>query len=325
VLYCLDSTDVRIFCEMAFRKNINETFTERRPSAADVGKKLGLDEKTVRQRVKQMEEAGFIKYYQATPNLALFGMKVVSLFRFESHNLSTKFAIVNGLKKVPRLVEAADYLGPFLTCSIAGATPEEAQRESSLLAARYELGTVPLGSSEVIEPAARLDGLDWKLIQKLRYDARSSDRDVARSLAVTQRMVGYRLSKLFGMRVIQVKAIIDPRKQAGLVFYELELTIDPEKQNSVSRWLRHKHGESLWNLSIPRQGVILASLFCFTLAQPEDSVMEALKLEGVKRCILFILKEVIEPQRSNWIDSLIELRISSQSGNVVPIESESRE
>jgi len=310
---------------MAFRRNIYERFTERRPSAADIGKKLGLDEKTVRQRVNRMEESGFIKDYKATPNLAFFGMKVVSLFRFESHNLLTKFAIINGLKKVPRLVEAVDYLGPFLSCSIAGATPEEAKRESNLLAARYELGTVPLGSTAVSEPVTRLDGLDWKLIHKLRYDARSTDRDVARSLAVTQRMVGYRLSKLLGTGVIQVKAIIDPRRQAGLVFYELELTIDPEKQNSVAAWLKHKHGESLWDLSIPKQGVILASLFCFTLAQPEDSVMEALKLEGVRRCILFILKEVIEPQRSNWIDSLIELRINSQSGNVAASQDGSQE
>ena len=58
--------------------------------------------------------------------------------------------------------------------------------------------------------------------------------------------------------------------------------------------------------------VILASLFCFTIAEPEESVIEALKLEGVKRCQLFILKEVIEPKRPNWIDSLIESRLQSQ-------------
>jgi DNA-binding Lrp family transcriptional regulator len=67
----LDSTDVRIFCEMAFRDLGYEKFTERRPSAGEMGKKLGLDEKTVRSRVNRMEESGFIKYYQATPSLAL--------------------------------------------------------------------------------------------------------------------------------------------------------------------------------------------------------------------------------------------------------------
>jgi DNA-binding Lrp family transcriptional regulator len=113
---------VRIFCEMAFVDPSYEEFEERHPSAADLGKKLGLDTKTVRVRVNRMEESGFIKYYQATPNLALFGMRVVSLFRFEALNLPTKNAIVNHLHGVPRLVEASDYLGPFLTGSMAGST-----------------------------------------------------------------------------------------------------------------------------------------------------------------------------------------------------------
>ena len=65
-------------------------------------------------------------------------------------------------------------------------------------------------------------------------------------------------------------------------------------------------------MSGPTADVILASLFCFTIAEPEESVIEALKLEGVKRCLLFILKEVIEPKRPNWIDSLIEFRLQPQ-------------
>src|SRR2546428_1149253 len=111
-----------------------EEFEERQPSEADLGKKLGLDKKTVSVRVKRMGESGFIKYYQAMPNLALFGMRVISLFRFEALNLSTKNAIVSHLHEVPGLVESSDYLGPFLTGSIAGSTREEARKGADYLA-----------------------------------------------------------------------------------------------------------------------------------------------------------------------------------------------
>lgn len=305
----MDSIDARIFCEMAFTDPGYEEFEERHPSAADLGKKLGLDTKTVRVRVKRMEESGFIKYYQASPNLALFGMRVVSLFRFEALNLSTKKAMVDHLHEVPRLVESSDYLGPFLTARLVGATREEARSGADYLASRYELGIVALGSRMIKEPGSRVDSLDWQIIKGLRYDARSSDRDLAEALSVTERIVGYRVSKLLRSGAIRTKAVIEPQKQAGLVFYELELAIDPQRRGAISTRLEERHGDRLWNLSSPMADMILASLFCFTIAEPEESVVEAMKIEGVKRCQLFILKEVIEPRRPNWIDSLIDSRL----------------
>jgi DNA-binding Lrp family transcriptional regulator len=297
---------------MAFMDPTYREFEGRHPSAADLAKKLGLDTKTVSVRVKRMEESGFIKYYQATPNLGLFGMRVISLFRFEALNLSTKNAIINHLHEVPRLVESSDYLGPFLTGSIASSTREGARNGADYLASRYELGIVVLGSRTIKEPVSRIDNLDWQIIKSLRYDAKSSDRDLAESLSVTERMVGYRVSKLLRSGDIRTKAVIDPQRQAGLVFYELDLFIDPQKRGAISRWLEEKHGDRLWNLNSPTADMILASLFCFTIAEPEQSVIEALRLDGVKRCLLFILKEVIEPKRPNWIDSLIESRLHSQ-------------
>ena len=315
----MDSTDVRIFCELAFAEPTYKEFEERHPSAADLGKKLGLDKKTVSVRVNHMEESGFIKYYQAMPNLALFGMFVVSLFRFEALNLSTKKAVVSHLHEVPRLVESSDYIGPSLTGSMAGATREDARSGADYLASRYELGTIALGSRTIKEPVSRIDSLDWQIIKGLRYDARSSDRDLAEALSVTERMVGYRVSKLLRSGAIRTKAVIDPRRQAGLVFYELELAVDPQKRGATSTWLRERHGNKLWNLIIPMADVILASLFCFTIAEPEESAIEALEVEGVKRCQLFILKEVIEPKRPNWIDTVLESRLQSQGIGARPV------
>ena len=307
----LDSVDVRVFCEMAFRNPRYHELGDRRPSLAEIGKKLRLDEKTVRARVSRMEDSGFIKYYQASPNLGLFGMHTVSLYRFEALNLSTKFAVIEGLGGVPRLVESSDYLGPYLTASIAGATHEETKREADGLTNRFELSTVYLGSTSVRQVPAHLDGLDWQIVKGLRYDARTSDKDLAARLAVTVRMVGYRVSKLLNSGAIEIRAVINPQKQAGLVFYELEVFTHPRRQEQVSRWLSRHFGDRLWSLVSRPGGVILASLFCFSIAEPEASVIEVGREDGVARCLLFVLKEVIEPGKPNWVDSLIELRIGN--------------
>lgn len=309
----MDSTDVRIFCEMAFLEQSYAEFKERHPSAAKMGKKLGLDEKTVRLRVGRLEDSGFIKYYQASPHLGFFGMKCVSLFRFEALNLATKHALVGKLHDVPRLVESSDYLGPFIAGSVAGATPEEAEGQAEELATRYELSIEPLGTRAVGLAPSRLDRLDWQIVRELRYDAKSGDVDLADRLSVTQRMVGYRVSKLLGSGAIRIRAVINPQRQAGLVFYELELHVEAERQNALSRWLKENNGDRLWNLASPAPGILLASLFGFTLAEPEESMIRAQAQLGVRRCLLFILKEVMEPQRPNWIDALIELRMNWQS------------
>jgi DNA-binding Lrp family transcriptional regulator len=70
----LDAKDVRIFCEIAFKGLDYDSFTDRRVSPLAIGRKLGLDEKTVRVRIKK--DDGFIKYYQAMPSLALFNSKI---------------------------------------------------------------------------------------------------------------------------------------------------------------------------------------------------------------------------------------------------------
>lgn len=54
-------------------KYYNYAGRHRRPSPSQIASKLGLDEKTVRLRTRRMERERFIEYYQAIPNLRLFG------------------------------------------------------------------------------------------------------------------------------------------------------------------------------------------------------------------------------------------------------------
>lgn len=306
----MDSTDVRIFCEMAFREVSYKVSSDRHVSPAEIGKRLGLDEKTVRVRVRKMESSGFIKYYQAMPNLALFGLESMGSYRFEALNLSTKFVVVETVHEIPGLVETLDYLGPFFSMEIAGRSGFDVREIAKALARRYELNPKYLGGGVVREPLLKLDRLDWQVIQELRYNAKSGAKELAAALSVTPRMVGYRISKMLDSGAISVRAVIDAQKQEGLIFYELEITLDAAKHAAVAKSLRRKFGKSIWSMKSPSPIVIVANLFGFTLGEPESSVKDTLKIEGVKMCSLYILKEVVEPRRSSWVDALIDGRIS---------------
>jgi DNA-binding Lrp family transcriptional regulator len=309
----LDAKDVRIFCEIAFKGLDYDSFTDRRVSPLAIGRKIGLDEKTVRVRVKKMEDDGFIKYYQAMPNLTLFQLKNMNTYRFEALNIATKRRVIEHVQELPFIVEAVDYLGQVASISISGTSSEEIGQVADGLANRFELYKWILGSRIIREPVSIADRLDWQIIQKLRYDALSSIKELSESLAITPRMVEYRIKKLLGSGMLLVRAIINSQKQQGLIFYELEMSVDEAKQYEVIRRLSEIYAEKLWSVRTLAAGILLANFFAFTLAEPEEAYVNTLKIEGVRSCSLYIFKETVEPKRPNWMDGLIKRKVASSS------------
>lgn len=278
----MDAKDVRIFCEIAFKGLDYDSFTDRRVSPLAIGRKLGLDEKTVRARVKKMENDGFIQYYQVMPNLALFQLKNMNTYRFEALNIATKHRVMKYIQELPFIVEASDYLGQVASISIPGTSSEEIDQVASGLANRFELYKWILGSSIIKEPVSIADRLDWQIIQELRYDALSGVKELSDSLSITPRMVEYRIKKLLGSGMLLVRAIINSQKQQGLIFYELEISVDERKQYDVIKRLSEIYAEKLWSVRTLAAGILLGNFFAFTLAEPEEAYVNTLKLEGVK-------------------------------------------
>jgi DNA-binding Lrp family transcriptional regulator len=148
------------------------------------------------------------------------------------------------------------------------------------------------------------------LVQRLRYDARSNTKDVSEALSITPRMADYRIEKLLSSGALSVRAMINTQKQEGLIFYELEMSVDAGKTDAVIGGITERYGERVWSLQ-PNAGVLLVNLFAFNLGEPEEAAMDSMKLEGVGRCSPFILKEIVEPQRPSWIDNSIQEKIAS--------------
>ncbi len=305
----MDAKDVRIFCDIAFRDLSYSASIQRHVSPSEIGRKLGLDEKTVRSRIKKMEEDGFIKYYQAMPSLSLFGYGFITVYRFEALNIATKQKVIESTQKIPNVVEVIDYIGPSVSIDITSTTADDAKEPAEGIAARFELTQRTLGTRAIRDPHDTLDTLDWRLVQELRYDARMTTTDLSKSLEITPRMAEYRINKLLDSGALLIRAVINTQRQAGLVFYEMELSVDEARRGAIIGSLQEQHGEKLWSVNSPSPGAILANLFGFTLAEPEESALSALKIEGVKYCHLLMLKEVLEPRQPNWLDGLIGKKV----------------
>jgi DNA-binding Lrp family transcriptional regulator len=328
----MDAKDLRIFCEMAFKYTDYNAPIERRISPSDIGRKLGLDEKTVRLRIKKMEADGFIKYYQAVPNLALFQLQS-RLYSFEAPDIASKHQAIEALRETPGVVAITDFVGERFSTTLAGTSNDEIQKLAMETTKKHHLGrTFKLIDHPVIHPAITLDALDWQIIEACRYDALCPANTIAEKLSVTPRMVEYRINKLLESRALFVKAMVDFQSQKGIIFYNLALVVD-EAAHSLPETLKDLHGEKMWESQpsiplasvfakmrirdrfllalMPHNGILVANMFGDTHGEAEAALMKTLKLKGVKRGNLLITKEWIEPRRPTWIDKLIEEKIAS--------------
>ncbi len=301
----MDANDVKIFCEMAFKESDYDSFADRHVSPSAIGRRLGLDEKTVRTRINSMEETGFIKYYQALPNLSLFDLRGTTWYRFEALNIATKRRVLEYIQDTLNIVEAYDYLGPIISLNLAGRSAEDNQKLANLLANRFELSKINLGERKVSEPLAEPDKLDWRILQKLRYDAHCSIKKLAQTLKITRRMAEYRIAKLLRTAAMTIRPIIDPQKQQGLIFFQIEASIEDTRRHAAIDYIRKTYGEKVWSLTTSPSNNLLVNLFSFTLREPEEAATDLLQFQGTKNCYLFILKEMLEPRRPNWIDNHI--------------------
>ncbi len=307
----MDATDVRIFCEMAFKYTGYRTFAERKISPTEVGKNLGLDEKTVRLRVKKMEDEGFIKYYQALPNLSLLGIQSISLYSFEAADIPSKHEAIDYFRNSPYIIEIVDTLGPIFTAVLAGFNSEEIQKTVNEITGKLKLRQWKISDRNVATTTLTPTNLDWQIMRHLRYDALCPIKNVAEALSITYKMVDHRISKLLEYRGLFIRAIIDVQQQRGIIFYILSLVVDEAKQSRIMMDLQETYREKLWFFTTLRGGFLFVNLFAFTSGEPEKALMNTLKLEGVKRGSLFVTKEWIEPKRPNWIDGLIEDKIDA--------------
>ncbi len=309
----MDTTDVLIFCEMSF-KYFDYAGKNRRPSPGEIGRKLGLDERTVRLRTKKMEREGFIQYYQTIPNLRLFDRPLAYLCNFHAADLRAKKHALDLLQEAKSIIDIADFLGESFGVTISAASNQDVEEKAGEFAELIGISQFLLTPPRSFPPLHKsLDKLDWQLVNALRYDALKPAEEVANQLGITRRMTDYAVGKLFQSQSISTRAIINARDPQGIIFYSLNLSLNPQKQDQTIRELREAYGERLWWSFTPPGPSASLFLFATFIGRAEDDLLEALARPGVRGGSVTIFKGWVEPKRPSWLDKMIEERIARES------------
>jgi Lrp/AsnC family transcriptional regulator, regulator for asnA, asnC and gidA len=207
----VDTTDLAILRELTHP----QTFQwDVRVSYAEVGRRVGLDEETVRSRVKRMQEDGVITGWRVSVNPRVLGRSGARL-DIRAADESAKERVLQALPAMDGVFLVFEYYGPFAGAAVAHASGGALERQAAVLRAMgSEVAVFPLTYPD---PTVELTAQDWRIVQALRKDVRRSYAELAEEVGLSERTVRRRVERLTSGKVLYLQATIDQLRIHGLV------------------------------------------------------------------------------------------------------------
>ena len=120
-----------------------------RQSLAALGKRIGLSQPAMSERVRKLEEAGIIEGYGARVNLRALGVGLEAIIRVQTEQANTRWYVAL-FEKMPEVLQADRVTGAdcfVVRCAIA--SPHDLERVVDALAARGSVTTSVVLSTAV--------------------------------------------------------------------------------------------------------------------------------------------------------------------------------
>ena len=279
-----------------------------RKSYVEIAAKLGVDEETVRNRVRHLRDSGFLLGYRVVPNPALLGRTFASL-RIEFRDRESKQAAIPLLAKVEGVINIGSTYDKSVLVTILAVQEQDFSKLITGLGVEGEVSWVPgLGLRTT---NFRMTGVDWEIVGLLLRDAERRLDEVGKQLKVSTRTVKRRLSMMMKESAIFIMPMVDLRKTEG-ISYQLRVQSERGKKSEVEKSVVAKIGNVVLRASDSQDG----SVFGFTganVAEGNDLLEWVKQQPGVISASMTIAERVV--QVFDWIESEVYMRVRTISIN----------
>jgi len=279
-----------------------------RKSYVEIAAKLGVDEETVRNRVRHLRDSGFLLGYRVVPNPALLGRTFASL-RIEFRDRESKQAAIPLLAKVEGVINIGSTYDKSVLVTILAVQEQDFSKLITGLGVEGEVSWVPgLGLRTT---NFRMTGVDWEIVGLLLRDAERRLDEVGKQLKVSTRTVKRRLSMMMKESAIFIMPMVDLRKTEG-ISYQLRVQSERGKKSEVEKSVVAKIGNVVFRASDSQDG----SVFGFTganVAEGNDLLEWVKQQPGVISASMTIAERVVHV--FDWIESEVDMRVRTISIN----------
>lgn len=308
-MHHLDDLDVRIMKELGSPNSLQWNVRE---SYSNIAKRIGVDEETVRRRLKRAEELGSLPGWRIMVNPRLIGCEAASM-DLEVEDEEKKDRAIAEIRRVDGVIKILDFRGRGLQVTLYYQNADALGRKTELI------GSI-CGSSETTvwelgfpHSGVRMMRTDWKIVQEMLGDARKSLEDVSESVGVSVRTVERRLTSMRDGRVVYLQGIPNFRVFAGLSCVFLVFCPDAKRKSLVDKLMLSR----VRRIELANTGSDQYSTFVMifdNLSEADDTTKWIRSLDGVDSVKMSIMKELIVVQ--DWLGDEISKRIATDSFDV---------
>jgi DNA-binding Lrp family transcriptional regulator len=307
----MDQLDFKIFKAIEFRPFGESSGDVSRLNPWVIAKKIGADGNTVKQRLRKMMKSGFIQYFQIYPNFRLLGMQGTA-YAFQVPDVLEKNEIIEKCALVDGITEIHNFIGRTICIDFAYLNTADEKRRLELFRKLTRCDSPQRFYERVMPPVQiQLSNLDWRIINALRYDAFKPLSKVAQELGLSRKTVHRRFERMAQNNAIIIAPLVDPADIPNTITHVLLLYPDTKRWEEVVSKAMNEFSESCFLSRTSPPGNAMICLAASTLAETEENLIKARRIEGMNDVKLLVLKQMLE--YTQWVDSMIDRKIIETS------------
>jgi DNA-binding Lrp family transcriptional regulator len=300
-----DDLDIRIIRALASPSSFQ---WDVRVSYARVAAGLGIDEETVRNRLKRMKDVRFLQGWQLVLNPGLLGREA-AIVELRVGEVESKPDVISRLKLLQGVVLIDDLYGKELAVLTLYQNAAMLARQVRLIASLC--GCPSPVSWKLSFPRCELTPTptDWRIMQVLRRNGRGSLSDVARSLRLSTRTVKRRLTHLVDGNAFYLDPLLDLGKVGG-VRGRFWVTSEASWKQAVDKTILLGLQRIISTHTAPQEySLFIAHLS--NVSEVQERLLWMKQLAGVREVRSTIEVEHIHVQ--DWLEGEIDMMLSTRA------------
>ena len=280
------------------RWNVRKTY-------ADTAAKLGVDEETVRNRLKRLKESGFLIGWRVVPNPELFGLKS-SMMILEFEDQDEKEAALSKLKGVDGVIVLASTYGAGAV--ITYFDDEEQHASKSIMSTKGVAEARSIGGMRLPRTHFRMTLTDWKIVSLMLRNAEEDVTEVARVAKVSTRTVKRRLNLMMDSSSISVMPMVDQGRSGG-VSYNIMVETDEGKSGAVGERVASRIRNLVFRAAYGKNGLIFG-FWAVNVAEGTEVLRWVKRLDGLKSAQLHLVDNVVYV--FDWLEKEVGARAAAK-------------
>jgi DNA-binding Lrp family transcriptional regulator len=293
----LDSLDVKMLREFVNDGSRYPLQSDVRQSFSALAEKLKVDRKTVRFRIRKLQESGFLKGWFVFPNPGLFDLRVAHARGDVPQPVRPKMKddAIRKIKLVQGVWTIVNHFGSSFRVVMYFEDEASLRKQIELIARVSNCDDLMHREIHFPPCALELSEDDLGLVKSIQTDPTKPYDGIAKETGLSNKAVRNRLERMLGGRALFIIPSLEPRALAGAFLAELLVVCEsPEAMKRANGAIASHVDECLMSAQLGDTEHMLFLLLMTRTSQVREILGWVREQQGVKDAFLDVVEERIE-------------------------------